>query len=197
MKNLIVSLSVIGLAISAEAGNYTTLLNGNFYTNNNVAYNSGTNGIGVVTNNFQLGTIPGSSNVFWYLSTTVGAQPGKGTNGYLPSTGFAPQGNYPNTLYGPYNNTLVGGIFQLVATNSLSTTVTAQFAGSIDGLYWQTNAFSLAWIVPVNSLSPTNGLETYGFTSGAWPYYALQQINNPGANAVTNFVLEATGKPGL
>ena len=201
------------ISINTEAWNFTPLINGSGIATNaapTLAYNAGflTNSSGqviAVTNNYFLGTVPGASNVMFYLGGSGNLQPGLGTNGFLPSVLIFPDGGtspngvggFPNTLYGPYNNMIVGSTFNLVATNATSTTVTYQFAGTIDGTFFQTNAFQMTFVVPVNSLSPTNGIETFSFTSGGWPAYALQQINNPGAAAMTNLVLEVNGKPGL
>ena len=193
---------VLLLSLAAKATYIPLLLPGT--TNNNAAYNSGTNGFGAVTNNFQVGVVPGASNVLWQLSSTLNAQPFLGTNGYLPALVFYPNGGvgglgvgFPNTLYGPFNNTLIGFGFNLVATNASSTTVTVQWAGSLDGVYWQTNLITQTYVVPVNSLAPTNGIETIQYTALAWPMIALQQVNNPGVAAVTNMIIEVNGKPGL
>jgi len=210
-------------ALSAQAFNYTTLINGNLYTNVNAALYSTTNSSGTITNNFQLGTVPASSNVVFYLSSSAGALPpitttnalgsAGGTNNWppvLPAQPFYPGGGvngsgvggYPNTLYGPYNNLLVAITYQSVFTNNVAGVATFIFAGSIDGVLWQTNLFSLALTTPVYSgagtgLAPTNGIEYVAFASAAWPIIALQQINNAGTNAITNIVVEVTGKPGI
>lgn len=204
MKKLTAILAFAAVALASHASIFFTLLNGNLYTNNNVAYNSGTNGPGVVTNNFQLGVVPGASNVFWALTQQSGQQPQLGTNGFLPSAevnadgGTPPTfiGGYPNTLYAPWNNTTIGVYGNLVATNASSTSVTFQFATSIDGTVWQTNYQTMTMVIPVNSLVPTN-LITSSFTSGGNCYIALQQINNPGVAALSNIVVEVNGKPGL
>lgn len=206
----ILLLAFMLLVFSAQAGNVTTIINGNFLgTNNNVALYSNTNTLGSITNNYQNGTVPGASNVLYFLSINNGSLPPitttnalgsiGGTNAWppvLPAASFSPQGLYPNTLYGPYNNFVLGGYCTLMATNATSTAIIAIFAGSIDGIYWQTNVLVLPLTVPINSFSPTNFI-TINTTSGGWSYYALQQVNNPGVAALTNLVLEANGKPGL
>jgi hypothetical protein len=195
-KYAMLLVAVIGLAVALPAHAVTyTLVNGTYYTNNNVAYNSGTNGAGTVTNNFQLGTVPGASNVLWYLSGSIGAQPGGGTNGFLPSAGIMPQGNYPNTLYGPWDNTSIITKMSLMATNATSTTITVQFAGSIDGQIWYTNYYTQTYIIPINSLTPVIPV-AYSNVVTHLPYFALQEIDNPGVSALTNIVIQASGKPG-
>lgn len=204
MKKLFTGLTLAASALVAKASIFFTLMNGNLYTNNNVAYNSGLNGAGAVTNNFQLGTCPGSSNILFALTPSSGQQPQLGTNGFLPSAevnsdgGTPPNfiGGFPNTLYAPWNNTCIGVYGSLVATNATSTAVVFQFATSIDGTIWQTNYQTVTMTVPVNSFSPT-GLVTSTFTTGGNCYVALQQINNPGTAALTNIVVELNGKPGL
>jgi hypothetical protein len=183
------------IGISAARAVTYSLVNGPAYTNVNAAYNSGTNGSGAVTNNFQVGVVPGASNVLWYLSGSIGAQPGGGTNGFLPSAGFAPQGNYPGTLYGPWDNTSIIMSGALTATNATSTTITARFAGSIDGAIWYTNYYVQTYIIPVNALTPVIPV-AYSNVVTHLPYFALQQIDNPGVAAFTNIVIQASGKSG-
>ena len=211
----LVILALLLFASSAKAGNYVTLINGNLYTNNNVALYSGTNSAGTITNNYQLGIVPASSNVLFNLSSVAGSLPLAIalTNSYppvLPAEVFFPNGGvngssggYPNTLYGAYNNTLIGIYYSMTATNIGITSVAFIFAGSIDGVLWQTNALTMVTTVPASTiaapqLSPTNMI-TYSFTSAAWPMYALQQINNSTntVSAITNIVIEVTGKPGI
>ena len=200
----------IFLVAQAYAGNYSILMSGAGSTNVGWALNSGTNTSSVNTNNYFPYTVPGASNVLFTLSTSFGAVPPvpsgyltntpPGTNAWpptLPAVVFNPQGNYPNTLYGPYNNALLVETFNLMATNATSTTITEQFAGTVDGVLWQTNALTLTYVVPANSLTPTNGIESCQWTTTAWPIYALQQINNPGVAAMTNIVMEVNGKPGI
>ncbi len=173
------------------------MLDGRLYTSANVAYNSGTNGAGTVTNNFQLGVVPGSSNVLWYLGAGMGLQPGLGTNGYLPSAGIIPQGNYPGTLYGPFSNMGILTTASLTATNASSTTITIRYAGSIDGSLWYTNFYVQTYIIPVNSLTPAIPIAYSNVVTAGMPFINLQQIDNPGVAALTNIIIEASGKPGL
>ena len=199
--------SIIGglaLCLSSYAGNsWTTFQNGNLYSNIlNAAYNAGfvTNSSGQViqvTNNFQIGTSPGSSNVFYYLSGNFGAQPGLGTNGYLPAEVFNSEAGYPGTLSGP--NNFIGVVIagNLVATNSTSTAIVAQFAGSVDGTLWFTNYLTVGFTVPINSTVPAGTVVQTNIQLGGVSYLALQQINNPGTAALTNILIEVNGKAGL
>ncbi|MDE2099878.1 MAG: hypothetical protein KGL39_21675 [Patescibacteria group bacterium] len=201
MKKLkIVSLAAMIVCIASLVGAASySLLDGRTSTNLNVKYNApitGTNSSGVITNNFQLGTVPGSSNIMWQLSASQGSQPFNGTNGFLPSAGITAIG-YPGTLYGPFNNLSITTQAALVATNASSTTITFRFAGSNDGNLWLTNYFVQSYVIPINSTTPVIPVAITNITLGGLPYFALQEIDNPGASAVTNIVIQATGKTGL
>jgi hypothetical protein len=192
---------------SCDAGNFTYLMNGTYTTNANAAWNSGTNSSGVNTNNFYIGTTLALSNSFYYLSAYNGSTPAyntnfsaSGTNSWpplLPAEVVNIQGNYPNTLYGPSRINLWGFQPALMTTNVGISSVTAVFAGSIDGLLWQANIFSIVATIPVNSLFNTNGLATTNYDSGAWPIIALYEINNTNGVNLTNMVVLENSKPGL
>ena len=73
---------------ASAGGAFQYLVNGPLYTNYNATYNAsptGTNTSGTITNNFQVGVVPGASNILWQLSSVNGGQPYLGTNGYLPA----------------------------------------------------------------------------------------------------------------
>ena len=184
---------------SSQAVTYFTLMNGNYSTNFNAVLNaspSATNSVGTITNNFQLGQVPGASNVWFQLSSVQGSQPYLGTNQYLPASVANIEGSYPGTLAGPINKITIGAYASLMVSNATSTATVIRFAGSIDGVYWQTNVAALTLTIPVNSTTPTNfitaTLESYG-----WAYFGLQDIENPGVAAMTNIVVEINGKSGL
>ena len=195
-------------SISSKAIPFVYLMNGTYTTNANAAWNAGTNSSGVNTNNYYIGTTIALSNSFYYLSANNGATPPYNTNFAVSGTNSWPpllptevvniQGNYPNTLYGPSRITTWGFQPALMTTNVGITSVTAVFGGSIDGLLWQTNIFSIVATIPVNSLFNTNGLATTNYDSGGWPYIALVEINNA-TNTVnlTNMVILENDKPGL
>ena len=195
----------IGLAAVALLALFTpstskasfVLLDGTTITNNNVAYNSGTNSSGVVTNNFQNGTVPGASNVLYALNITSGSQPGLGTNGFLPSLVLNTAGGYPGSLTAPGKNVAIEVSGALMATNATSTAVVFQFALTDAGKVWTTNFITAAFTVPVTFTTPTGGCWITNLDIGAHQYVALQQINNPGVAALTNIVVRIGTKPGL
>lgn len=198
---LLFSLLFVFFVLPASAGNPITLINGNLYTSANASLWSGTNSAGTITNNYQLGTVPGASNVLFYLSPNFGALPAPIplTNNYppvLPTEVFNPQGGYPTTLYGPYANSYEFLQCSLTATNASSTTITFRFAGSPDGFIWYTNLYVQTYIVPINSLSP---LIPVAYSNNVFrvPYVAVQEIDNPGVAAVTNIQITVGGAPGL
>ena len=86
-----------------------------------------------------------------------------------------------------------------MATNATSTAVVFRFAGSVDGVLWATNAFVFTYTIPINSLTPNNVPSSVltNTATGALPYMCLQDIENPGVSALTNIVVEVSGKPGL
>lgn len=208
MKKTLVSLAV-SLGLSAQAVQYN-LLNGNLYTNANAVYNqiaSATNSSGVYSNNFQLGVVPGASNVFWTVSNVAGTQPTytmtNPTPSFLPALPFPLAGTpptgiggYPNTLYGPANNVTISVSGALMATNGSSTTITFTFAG-YDGTLITSNYLSMGYIVPINSTTATVPTLTTNITTGGMPWLILQNINNPGVAAFTNAVIDLNTKPGI
>jgi hypothetical protein len=198
--SLVVTLSVmLLLSFSAQAAD--AFLNGTT-TNNLVAYNApwGTNSSGnmVVTNNYYNGQVPGASNVFYQVSTLNGAQPYFGTNGYLPALVLNLKGGFENSLTAPAKDCTIAVNASLMATNSTSTALTFQFYGmDADGLVVETNLQTITLTIPVNSLGTTTNGTFQSFDTLALGYVGLQQINNPGAAAVTNIIVSLHSKSGL
>ena len=194
---LLVALMIM-LANQAKAFSLTAI-NGNLYTNATAPYYqsvANTNSSGVISNNFQVGVVPGSSNVFWTLSTSQSYQVNNGTNVlWLPSEPISLIG-YPGTLYGPANNLTVAVTGSLMASNASSTSLVFQFAG-YDGYLWITNYLTMTYIVPVNYSNAVTTVLSTNIQTGGMQYLALQQINNPGVAAFTNIVLDFATKPGL
>lgn len=197
MKKTLVSL-LLALGVAAAQAGPITLINGSLYTNNNVTVgNSLTNSSGIYTNNFQIGVVLGTSNVLFNL----GANGSQANTNLWPAVSFTPGGGngsgqgYPNTLYGPYSATEFYLSFNLVATNTTATTLTTIWAGSVDGINWSTNWLTLTQIIGVNSTG-TNAVLT-NIVTGGLPWVSLQEIENPGTQAVTNMLFEVNGKPGL
>ena len=190
MKKILLSLICIAslLQYANAAGSYVTFLNGTQYTNATQILQTGTNSW--TTN--QIGVVLGASTNTYNLYPGLGTQLNP-TN--WPSAGTSPQGNYPGTLEGPYNNMAFYTYAQLQATNASSTALVFQYAGSIDGYNWVTNYFSQTYTVAVNTLTP--GPVITNITTGGVSFIALYQIQNPGVSAVTNIIIEADGKPGL
>ena len=197
LVKIMVIICVLALFASLTASATVVFLNGNSYTNANAAYNSGTNSSGVVTNNFQLGVVPGASNVLWQLSKTQSAQPYLGTNGYLPALTFSALGNFPNSLTAPTRNVSIelGGV--LTATNATSTAVVFKFAASNSGVNWLTNYYSFTYTIPVNATNIATGCLLTNIDMGGTATLCLQEIDNPGVAALTNIVVNMTGKSGL
>jgi len=183
------------LSFSARAS--SVLLDGTSITNANCAYNFTTNGVGGITNNYQNGQVPGASNVMYQLSTSYGAQPYLGTNGFLPALVLNTGAGFPGSINGPGKNVAIEISGVLMATNATSTAVVLQFAMTDAGKVWTTNFVTAAYTVPVNVTQPTGGTWVTNFDIGAHQYIALQQINNPGVAAFTNIVVRIGNKPGL
>lgn len=186
-------LALVGAAAAALAGNPVTLLNGTLSTNPAVIVyvgpQSGTTGM--QTN--VAGVVLASNTNTYSLATGIGTQD---ANTNWPSAGWSPQGNYPNTLYGPYNNMTMYLNYKLLGSSV--GTVTFRFAASPDGTYWVSNYLA------IQATNGTGGLAYAMLTPGLTnittygvPYYALQTIENTNAIAVSNIVIEVTGKPGL
>ena len=173
------------------------ILDGTSVTNWNVANCSWTNTAGAVTNNYQNGQVPGASNVLYQLSTSLGDQPYRGTNIYLPALPISMRGNYPNSLTAPSRMLSVEISGYLMATNATSTAVVFQFAKTDSGKVWMTNAFTAAYTIAVNSTTPTGIVWMTNIDTGGDGFYALQQINNPGVAALTNIIINMESKPGL
>lgn len=186
------------LAPALFAGTYTTLWQDST-TNVTAAYNNaaGLNSSGAVTNNYIIGTVGGASNVFFYLSGTTGTQPALGTNSYLPAAAVSPQGTYPGSLYGPYNNMAVVVSANIMATNATATSISFRFAGSIDGVNWFTNFYVHNYNIPTTSTTAVTPITYSNVVTYAVPFICLQEIDNPGVAAVTNILVEVSGKPGL
>ncbi len=188
--------------LEIQAANFTYLMNGPASTVINAPLNGGTNTSGVFTNTFQVGQVPGASNIVFQLAGGNGIQPLNGTNGFLPSAYFNSEPGYPGTLYGPNNFTTIAITGNLLATNASSTAIVFRFAANIDdatypaGL-WVTNYAVITLTVPVNGLVSTQPVVTNTIAMGGWKNLALQAIENPGASAITNIVIEVNGKPGL
>jgi hypothetical protein len=191
-------LSVMMLAATvAWSAPFTTLFNGTAYTNFSAAVGGGTNTSGAYTNNVQVGVILAASTNYYTLGTGTGTQPAQPTSSW-PSCGFSPAALYPGTLYGPFNNLGIYQSLPLQATNASSTALTIAWAGSPDGVYWVSNYFVETYTIPVNSFLPSvPSLMFTNISTGALPYMCLQSIINPGANAITNAIIEVGGKPGL
>ena len=190
----------IALVMPATAG-LVTLLDGRTSSVINVPLYGGTNGSGIYTNTFQNGQVPGASNIVYQLAGSTGLQPNFGTNGFLPSAVDNLTG-YPNTLYGPQNYVTIVTTGNLLATNASSTAVVFRFAASADGGtgsagLWVTNYAVLTLTIPVNAIGSTQPCQTNTVATGGWNYLALQAIENPGVSALTNIVVEVSGKPGL
>lgn len=194
---ILIGVAAVMLAMMTSTIASTVLLNGNTVTNWNVAYNSGTNTSGVVTNNYQNGQVPGASNVFYALNVSLGAQPLKGTNGYLPAFVLNSGGGYPGALNGPSRMVAVEVGGSLMATNASSTAVVFQIATSVSGINWVTNYTTIAYTVPVNSFAPAGNCIITNIDMGGMEYIALQQINNPGVSALTNIIVDINCNPGL
>jgi hypothetical protein len=142
--------------------------------------------------------VPGASNVFYQLSTTYGAQPSNGTNGYLPAFVLNAAGGYPDSLGGPTKNISIEINGSLMATNSSATAVVFQLAASDSGLVWSTNYKTYTLTIPINSTTLTASNCIFDtFNSGGVGNIALQQINNPGVSALTNITIWIGGKPGM
>ena len=199
--SLVVTLFTIAiLSLSVKAS--SVLLDGTSVTNVNAAYNApyATNSAGVltvVTNNYQNGQVPGASNVMYQLSTSQGAQPSFGTNGFLPALVDNTAAGFPGSPSGPGKNVAIEISGALMATNATSTAVVLQFAMTDAGKVWTTNFFTAAYTVPINVTQPAGGVWTTNIDIGAHQYVALQQINNPGVAALTNIVVRIGNKPGL
>lgn len=210
MKKILTLIALVSaFVLNSNAANFTTLMNGYAYTNANVPLFSATNSSGVWSNNFQIGTAPGASNILFALSANSGTQPYSGATGLLPAFSYNTEIGYPNTLYGPQNYTTIVINGFLMATNATSTAVLFKFASSIDGgtstntlgtstpqAIWVTNYTVLTMTIPVNSFNATQPV-TNTIATGGWGYLNLQAIENPGVAALTNIVIEINGKPGL
>lgn len=197
MKKLLYSLiSAFALTI-AHAGPYTTILNGIGLNQSNlcnaVVGATGTNSSGFPTNNVTVGLLPGAQTNTFNLNilgvpgfVNVGNYSTQVNTNNYPSIWFSPQASYPNTLYGPFNNTTIN-IFDNGTNVSVQTYKLAQ---SLDGVYWVSNAITAA----VTTGTPW----TTNFASGGVVYYALQSeaSTNAAAVVVTN-IFEVSGKPGL
>jgi len=213
MKKLTAIIALVSaFVLNIQAANFVTLMNGYSTTNVSAPLNGGTNSSGIYTNTFQVGQVPGASNVVFQLASSSGQQPYNGTNGYLPSSVVSLQGNYPGTLYGPQNFTTIICNGSIMSTNASSTAVVFRFATSVDAAtpasgstsvtlaggpaLWVTNYAVLTLTIPVNSFAATQPV-TNTIATGGWTTLALQAIENPGAAALTNIVIEVNGKPGL
>jgi len=201
MKKILSLIALAGaFALNANAG-LVTLLDGRTSSVINVPLYGGTNGSGIYTNTFQNGQVPGASNIVYQLAGSTGLQPNFGTNGFLPSAVDNLTG-YPNTLYGPQNYVTIVTTGNLLATNATSTAVVFRFAASADGGtgsagLWVTNYAVVTLTIPINATSSTQPCSTNTVATGGWNYLALQAIENPGVSALTNIVVEVSGKPGL
>lgn len=196
MKKLFCLVTMIGLvAIASHAGNtpYPGLLWSVTTTNFNVILGpTGTNTSGAYTNNAQTGVVLGTSNNIFNLANSVGTQ---ATTNFWPSVGMTLLTQYPNTYAPPANNLTLVTQCSLMATNATSTVLVFKYAASADGAIWATNYYQQAYTIPINSLG--GFVAQTNITTGAMPFVALQEIDNPGANIVTNVVLEASAKSGL
>lgn len=193
-KAVVAGAAAVGLCAACHAGNtaYPGLL-WSVSTNYNVTVGaSGTNSSGVITNNASTGVVLGASTNFFNLSSTSGNQPN--TN-LWPSVGWTMLTSYPNTYAPPANNLTLYTAGALTATNATSTAITFRYAGSVDGSLWVSNYFVQTYTVAINSFTP--GPILTNTTTGALPFVALQEIDNPGVAAFTNALLEASAKPGL
>ena len=203
MKNkmkILIGVAAVMLAMVICSSASSILLNGNTVTNANAKYTaltSGTNSSGVVTNNFQVGQVPGASNVLWQLNTSYGAQPYLGTNGYLPAFVLDSGGGYPGSLSGPSRMVSIEISGNLMATNATSTAVVFRFAASDSGIVWYTNWYVTTYTIPVNATTDARGCILTNIDFGANEYIALQAIENPGVAAMTNIVIDINCNPGL
>lgn len=197
--------SIIALAVFAVCANASTIAYPGLMwslpspaTNYNVAVGTtGTNSAGVYTNNATTGTVLGAStNTFNLTSGSLFPSTAQANTNLWPSVSWGLNSTYPNTYQEPANNLTLYLNGNITATNASSTTITARFAGSPDGINWVSNYFAFTYIVPINSTNATAGSLT-NTTTGGLPFIALQSIENPGVAMFTNVVVSASQKPGI
>ena len=189
--SLVIAASLLAVLTSA-AGNYIGLITPSTNLTFSVGAGVNTNTAGALTNNQFSGVVANATTNYYTLSTGIGTQ--SATNVW-PSAGFTLIG-YPNTLYGPFNNTefyINGG---LLASNASSTAIVVRFAGSIDGANWYSNYFALPYTIPATAVT-TIGPWVTNTATGGMPFMCIQQVENPGANVLSNLTVEVVGKPGL
>lgn len=190
MKKILSLIAVIALCATAHAGNYVTLLTGT----------GGTNATSLVgLTNYQQGVVFAAWTNAYNLQINGGSQGnlggGQQNTNLWPAASFSPQGNYPNTLYGPFRNTAIFTQLPLTATNAVAATIIVRYAGSVDGNNWVSNVVVQTFNPIANTASAANNLTNYDSTS--YPYIALQAIENNAAVPITNALIEVSGKPGL
>jgi hypothetical protein len=121
------------------------------------------------------------------------------TNFYLMPTGNNPGDNtnlWPAIPMPQANNLVpwrtVGLQTQFTMSASNGAAVTFRFAGSSDGSHWHSNAFFFA--VTTNAAAAALTQSVTNLTA-YYPWYALQQIENPGPGNVTNLFLNGAPLP--
>lgn len=152
--------------------------------------------------NYPIGYFPASSTNYFNLTVTNGAQPNTNewpssvfsTSGGLPGTGI---GNYipGNANYQSFNNF---GLFSTAAqatTNAVANVSVIDYAGTMNGIIWQSNLFS-------TSFTPTANVVTYWsisqqLVSTNWQSIAVQDVRVPlTTGGVTNVTVDVGTKPG-
>ena len=168
---VIAMVAVLGTTFSSQAL-MTTVVNGPAYTNATVL---------VGTNTLQNGVVAAVSTNYYNLAKGSGVQ--VNTNAW-PSAYVSAQGGFPGALGGPSR-------YEQFYINSTGTgTIPIVFAGTVDGSNFVTNFLTINY--PAGSPYMTN------VDLGALPGLGLYSVaNTNAATAVSNLLIEVSGKPGI